>query len=254
MFLAFFVSVLSLNMVNSAWFAQTFEVVSKTSTITEEETANPEDDPFKAAYKVPENVDLYFASVPSEADIYFDDVYMGKTPLATSVRKASKFHYAVIADPKVYTPYAGVFSAEKEESLSVHAGLLQDEVTERLEEDEASLVPEQELYVQAIDFSLEDAEITAKLHNDTDENYNYAFVSFRVFGTVVSDEVVDTESTVNTEEAIEVVESAGVVEELEPHYKLLHNIKAGQRYTFTLSVPETVTEVKLLSVLPLSPY
>lgn len=233
MLLSFFVAVLSLNVVNSTWFSQNFKVVNKLNTTSiQDDNSLVKDDLFKAAYAVPENVDLYFASVPSEADIYFDDAYMGKTPLTTSVRKARKFHYAVIADPKVYTPYAGVFSAEKEESLSIHAGFLTDELTTRLEEqEEAVLVPEQELFVQAIDFSQETSELSAKLHNNTDQNYNYAFVSFRVFSEV-----------------------EGVEVELEPLYKLLHNIKAGQRYTFNILAPETVTEVKLLSVLPLSPY
>lgn len=245
MLLAFFVSVLSLNVVNSAWFEQNFETVSVSNTSsTLDETSTLEDDPFRAAYVEPEMVDLYFASVPSEADIYFDGEHMGTTPLATSVRKARKFHYAVIADPKVYTPYAGVFSAEKEENLSIHAGLLTDELTSRLEEvEEAALVPEQELYVQTIDYSKETSEISAKLHNDTEANYNYAFVSFRVFGIDVGSVEDGTEMDV-----------VGDVVELEPHYKLLHNIKAGQRYTFTLQVPENVTEVALLSVLPLSPY
>ncbi len=230
MLLSFFIAVTALNVVNSAWFAQSFKVVNQASSSTEtSENTILEDDPFIAAYRVPETVDLYFASVPSGADVYFDDVYMGQTPLATSVTKARKFHYAVIADPKTYTPYAGMFSAEKEENLSIHAGLLTDELTNRLEEaEEAALVPEQELFVQTIEFSQENSEITAKLHNNTDSNYNYAFISFRVL----------------TEEA----------EELEPQYTLIHNIKAGERYTFSLPVPETVTEVKLLSVLPLSPY
>ena len=239
MLLAFFIAITSLNVVNSTWFVQSFKVVNQASAVaetngtktngTETTVGGVEDDLFKAAYRVPETVDLYFASVPSGADVYFDESYMGQTPLATSVTKARKFHYAIIADPKTYTPYAGIFSAEKEENLSIHAGLLTDELVNRLEtEEEAALVPEQELFVQTIDFSQENAEITAKLHNNTDSNYNYAFISFRVL----------------TAEAVE----------LEPQYTLIHNIKAGERYTFSLKVPETITEVKLLSVLPLSPY
>ena len=229
MLLAFFVAITSLNIVNSTWFTQYFELVSQTESSTEFEQGLPEDDPFKAAYTVRDDVNLYFASVPSGADVYFDDVFMGETPLEATVTKARKFHYAIIADPKQYTPYAGMFSAEKEESLSIHAGLLTDELVSRLEEDgEAALVPEQKLFVQAIDYSQENQLISAKLHNNTESNYNYAFVSFRVF----------------TAEA----------EELEPQYKLIYNIKQGERYTFNLEVPETVTEVKLLSVLPLSPY
>lgn len=234
MLLSFFIAITSLNVVNSTWFAQSFSVVNQVSATTETsvdtiEVDSVEDDPFKAAYRVADTVDLYFASVPSNADVYFDDIYMGKTPLTTSVTKARKFHYAIIADPKTYTPYAGMFSAEKEENLSIHSGLLTDELANRLETvEEAALVPEQELFVKTIDFSQENAEITAKLHNNTDSNYNYAFISFRVL----------------TAEA----------QELEPQYTLIHNIKAGERYTFSLKVPETITEVKLLSVLPLSPY
>lgn len=226
MLLSFFMAILSLNVVNSTWFAQNFKVVSKSEALQQSDS---DGDPFKTAYSSPEDVELYFASVPSGADVYFNGDYMGETPLSTSVTKARKFHYAIVADPKTYTPYAGMFSAEKDESLSIHAGLLTDELTSRLEEEEdAALVPEQKLFVQAIDYLEETKEITAKLHNNTDLNYNYAFVSFRTFG--------------------------GEGEELEPTYKLIHNIKAGERYTFDLKVPETVTSVKLLSVLPLSPY